>query len=49
MGRRRTRLDLRLANQISTRKVNRFRKAKERTRREARDAAKAARLGTADA
>ncbi len=44
MGRRRTRLDLRLANQITTRKVNRFRKAKERVRREARDAAKAARL-----
>ncbi len=44
MGRRRTRLDLRLANQITTRKVSRIRKAKERLRSEARDAAKVARL-----
>ena len=47
MGRRRTRLDLRLANQITTRKENRIRKAKERLRRDARDAAKVARLGEA--
>ncbi len=44
MGRRRTRLDQRLAYQIESRRVNRFRKAKERARREVRDAAKAARL-----